>query len=469
MCWVRTKCPPSFVAICGISQSAIFGVLAGDAINQDDEADEAAANNNNSDNEVVDAEDDNNNEERNVQRDTGRRPRGSQISTREFYAFRLQVREMCAWFEDNKDCPITQMPMEDPVVTADGHTYDRAAIERWLQTHDTSPLTNEVLSTKRLSADGCAHQRHTNDRNPIKLDDALNRWGRLFQEYCCMSLAKTEQQKLRFLQHNQKTIRAELYSGLHDAVRAHDQQSGSAGELQVGQKVILPASFTGGPRDQNRRYQDAMAIVRRLGKPSLFITMTCNPQWPEIVRNLPPGHKAENRPDLVARVFKLKLDRLLHELLKDNIFGRPTAHLHVIEFQHRGLPHAHILLILADNCRFLNPDDVDSCVTAELPVPPTPLADDASDAERAEYEAKKARFDQLTELVCTHMTHGPCGDAHLGAPCMDSDGECKKKFPRAFVDETVFGEQGQIYPTLRRRAPETVCCMLTDSLSGLGP
>ena len=73
--------------------------------------------------------------------------------------------------------------------------------------------------------------------------------------------------------------------------------------------------FTGGPRDQNRRYQDAMAIVRRLGKPSLFITMTCNPQWPEIVRNLPPGHKAENRPDLVARVFKLKLDRLLHELL----------------------------------------------------------------------------------------------------------------------------------------------------------
>lgn len=40
--------------------------------------------------------------------------------------------------------------MNDPVITADGQSYERLAIERWLRDHDTSPRTNERLSTKRL-------------------------------------------------------------------------------------------------------------------------------------------------------------------------------------------------------------------------------------------------------------------------------------------------------------------------------
>lgn len=42
------------------------------------------------------------------------------------------------------DC-ITQEIMEDPVITADGHSYERNAIEKWLKHHDTSPKTGEVL------------------------------------------------------------------------------------------------------------------------------------------------------------------------------------------------------------------------------------------------------------------------------------------------------------------------------------
>ena len=48
-------------------------------------------------------------------------------------------------------------------------------------------------------------------------------------------------------------------------------------------------------------------IVAKLSKPDLFLTFTCNPKWPEIVANLLPGQTASDRPDLVARVFKLKL------------------------------------------------------------------------------------------------------------------------------------------------------------------
>lgn len=42
-------------------------------------------------------------------------------------------------------CPITHDLMSDPVIAADGHTYERAAIEEWLQTNATSPMTNEAL------------------------------------------------------------------------------------------------------------------------------------------------------------------------------------------------------------------------------------------------------------------------------------------------------------------------------------
>jgi hypothetical protein len=47
-------------------------------------------------------------------------------------------------------CPITGESMRDPVVAADGHTYERRAIARWLRTSDKSPLTGNVLPHKEL-------------------------------------------------------------------------------------------------------------------------------------------------------------------------------------------------------------------------------------------------------------------------------------------------------------------------------
>jgi hypothetical protein len=48
------------------------------------------------------------------------------------------------------ECPITQMRMTDPVMTADGHTYERTAIAAWLRNHNTSPITNRPLTNKTL-------------------------------------------------------------------------------------------------------------------------------------------------------------------------------------------------------------------------------------------------------------------------------------------------------------------------------
>ena len=48
-------------------------------------------------------------------------------------------------------CPITMLTMTDPVVTADGQTYERLAIQDWLRTRNTSPATGAVLLHKDLA------------------------------------------------------------------------------------------------------------------------------------------------------------------------------------------------------------------------------------------------------------------------------------------------------------------------------
>ena len=47
-------------------------------------------------------------------------------------------------------CPISMMPMRNPAVAADGHTYDRDQIARWLRTAARSPVTNAPLRSKML-------------------------------------------------------------------------------------------------------------------------------------------------------------------------------------------------------------------------------------------------------------------------------------------------------------------------------
>ena len=47
-------------------------------------------------------------------------------------------------------CPISQEIMKDPVIAADGHTYDRESIEKWLSTSSKSPLTGADLPNNTL-------------------------------------------------------------------------------------------------------------------------------------------------------------------------------------------------------------------------------------------------------------------------------------------------------------------------------
>lgn len=164
--------------------------------------------------------------------------------------------------------------------------------------------------------------------NPI----LFGKW--FFQQFAINTYIKIENLRLDDIHNNQDDLRADLYQGLVDSLQAGEARANS-----IGKHTILATSFIRGPRD-------AMALVRKYGKPDIFLTTTCNPNWDEIKNELYPGQIAQDRPDLVVRVFWAKREELKKRLMKKDILRKVRAYVYVVEFQKRGLPHAHFLLIM---------------------------------------------------------------------------------------------------------------------------
>jgi len=112
---------------------------------------------------------------------------------------------------------------------------------------------------------------------------------------------------------------------------------------------------------------DALAIVSEYGPCTEFVTLTCNANWREIKERLLEGQDAFDRPDICAQVFREKLKLFIENLKAGKYHGGKTRYVNdevdgtyiphepengskvvvyimcVIEYQHRGLPHAHIV------------------------------------------------------------------------------------------------------------------------------
>ncbi|GMF41132.1 unnamed protein product [Phytophthora fragariaefolia] len=197
---------------------------------------------------------------------------------------------------------------------------------------------------------------------------------------------------------------------------------------QIGKRVVLPSTHPGGPRHMFKSYQGAMAVVREFGKPDVFVTMPCSPTWDEIDEKIPDANQsAQGRPDIVARVYQMKLAALLKDL-DEGVLGRVQARIYVVEFQKRGLPHAHILAILAEEDKPRTRGIVDKLVSAELPDPET--------------------NPQLFETILTCMMHGPCGAANPSCVCM-KDGKSTEEYPKPLAEVMRGNVNG--FPVCRRR------------------
>lgn len=116
-----------------------------------------------------------------------------------------------------------------------------------------------------------------------------------------------------------------IYAATHDII-AKAIDDGQTYRSNVGRKIFLPSSFTGSSRYMMQNYLDAMALCKAFGYPDLFLIFTCNPKWPEILRVLKDTTLSpEDRGDYVARMFKIKLDRLVNSIKIEKIFGEIEA------------------------------------------------------------------------------------------------------------------------------------------------
>ncbi|XP_019195688.1 PREDICTED: uncharacterized protein LOC109189535 [Ipomoea nil] len=198
---------------------------------------------------------------------------------------------------------------------------------------------------------------------------------RLFQQFVVDGYTMVESGRLIYIRTHQKSLRCETYSGLTDALTR-----GEVNPAAQGRRIILPSSFTGDARYMIQNYQDAM------------------------------------------------LDSLIADCRKNKLFGSVAGVIYTIEFQKRGLPHAHIFLFLEKNKEVSQVVTLDKIFSAEIP------------DEKTDVEYYKA--------VEEFMMHGPCGKARSNSPCM-VNARCSKHFPKRFVESSTFDDDG--YPVYRRR------------------
>ncbi|CAG8702987.1 7932_t:CDS:2, partial [Cetraspora pellucida] len=190
-------------------------------------------------------------------------------------------------------------------------------------------------------------------RYHIMTEPRFHLLGCLFNEYLVDMFSRADDERLQFIHKEQHRFQK--------GGQEEDESLGDEAELHPN-NIYLPASHTLSYRWSYKKTMDALAVVSKLGRPTLFITFTTNPHWQEIQQQLHDGQNYADRPDIVVRVFKQCLI-YLRQLLK-KYFGKIIYYIDAIEFQKRGLPHAHIIIKSTPN--LLKPEDIDKLISAEL-------------------------------------------------------------------------------------------------------
>ncbi|CAN6989007.1 unnamed protein product [Brassica oleracea var. botrytis] len=151
----------------------------------------------------------------------------------------------------------------------------------------------------------------------VKMLDEVNPYVHQFRS----ARERFKSNRLRYLRMNQKSLQSDSFDSIQQA-----ENDGKVDMHDQGSRYLLPASFTGSPRYMKNMYLDAMAVCKYFGFPDLFITFTCNPKWPEITRYLEPRNlTADDKPEIIGRLFKCKLDSLMLDLTDKQLLGKTVA------------------------------------------------------------------------------------------------------------------------------------------------
>lgn len=219
-----------------------------------------------------------------------------------------------------------------------------------------------------------------------------------------------EEARLEYIRHNQHSNEDDDEGEFDNTPRGDDEPVPD---------VRLPSSFLHSPAWCASQISDCLALHKYGGSVTLFITMTCSPDWIEIKSQLLPGQTAADRPDIVVRVYQQKMAMLMEIIRK--CFGPLVYYIRVREFQKRGFPHDHIAVCLRFPPR--TTEDIDKVFSAELPREEGSLRHTVKKFMTHNHDAKR-------KYHRCGWTPGPDGK------------KCQYGFPKPLNDVSHFDERG---------------------------
>lgn len=191
-------------------------------------------------------------------------------------------------------------------------------------------------------------------------EERFRRFGRLAEIFALSTISRAIDEKLSYIRRNevQYHYNTAPEGDIHSAAADHNKHIEqlienehrsnkhhhkhvriTTGDVQdeFEGHTFLPSSVTGSSRHQSQLFNDALFTAAQDGEPSAMLTMSANPNWPEITKQLFEGQSSSDRTDIICQVFHGKLQSLLKDLRDGTAFGgKKTAYiLHVIEFQWR--------------------------------------------------------------------------------------------------------------------------------------
>jgi len=256
-------------------------------------------------------------------------------------------------------------------------------------------------------------------------------FGRLAEQYVLDMWARQEQVNMRTW----------LSPHVQDKLRSH---AVACGRTLQREKVFLPSSIPGSYVYQRRYFHDVLHIARMLGNSHLFITFTCNKEWPEIKALFgggPVDMNSESHQCEIARVFVHKRRELIEKLRQVNYLFE--GHLGCIwlvystEWQKGDLPHAHLA------CRL----SIDTAVQ-----PMSTRMDQIRLMDKVVCACKPPIGAKHRDHVLTYMQHpNPCKS------CMQpvrgtSEKRCRFRFPKQTCSQSRIDAKG--FPVYRRGADD---------------
>ena len=242
----------------------------------------------------------------------------------------------------------------------------------------------------------------------------------------------------RDITNNEGTYEENVADFLTSSVDTFDYATANAASQSdvMAKKTFLSQSFHGSRRHLLSLAHNALCLVSEYGRPTLFITLTCNPYWDEIKEMLLEGETAYDRADITCKVFHAKLDSFMHNLRKGKYFGpchEIVYEVRVIEYQQRGLPHAHLVVQLSNIPDYKRDASnltkwIDENINATIP----PITENSTE-----------RLKKIHDLIQSHMIH-KCYTGEGG--CLnEKTGLCERGFTSTVIQHrTSLDEHG--YP-----------------------